>query len=791
MKLSEQSLRNWIDTKLTIQDICQQLTDFGLEVEESKAYINTFEKVIIGQITSYSNYSNTGFIVYKVNIGIKNINVICHKVYIKENIKVFIAHNGTKLFNNHVVQALHVHGVVSDGIFCTFHDLGLMKNKNQIVQLPDSAPIGLYIKNYNFYKDKIIKINTTFNRTDVFGSFGIARDLAILNNLPLPKIMNVKIPVLNKNTCNICIEHHNMIYKYCGRVIKNINLHVKTPIWIKEKLIKCQISPVNIVVDIINYVFMELGQSVYAFTFSDDIYNICVGFLKKNILLKDNKNICLNSKSMVLKHKDKILSFLGNIDFNYFPVNLSNQHLFVGSFFIDLDILNYSTHYIQLNNQMKFNEYFVDPDSQKNVIEYTTYLFLKICGGDSSTICSIQSKKYDQYVYRKIKLSYHHVIKMIGHNISYNMIEKILIQLRYHVISKGYVWYITPPSWRPDLMIEEDIISEILKIYHQNNILSLPLLSKHTVFKTNRLINYLKRVKYNLIDRGYYEIITYSFIDPKIQKLINPGKKYLSVQNPISQDMSCMRLSLWPGLLTILLYHQNRQHEEVRFFESGLCYLPSENNILGVDQNLYFSGIIGNIGAKKKWNIPAKKFDFYDIKGDIESIFDVIGCLDKITFCKEKINGLHPNNSTVIIFNKEIIGYMGEIDPFLSKKMNLIYSTFLFELFWYKLKFQHDIQITAVSEFPYIRRDISIIVYNTILVSDIILTLKQTCLSDLIKIQVADVYTGDAITSGYKSITFKLLFQSTYTTLTDNYVDSMISASMTVLQNKFNAILRR
>lgn len=792
MRLSEQALRNWIDTKLTIQDICHQLTHSGLEVEEVRVYIKNFQKVVIGQIVSCKSHPNIRtLMVSRVNIGSNYINIICKENNIKTNMKVFVACHGAKLFNGFIVQSLNIGGIISDGIFCTFNNLGIIDNKCDIISLPYSVPIGLCIQDYNFYQDKIIKINTTFNRIDTFGAFGIAREISILNNLPLPKIIPVKVPVLHFQTLNIHVAHHNMMYKCCGRIIKNINLATKTPTWMQEKLIKHQIYPINVVVDIINFVFIELGQSIYPFSFSSDIYDICLSYVNNDLLYKKYNNIVLNNNMIVLTRKNKILSFLGNIDFDLFPINMHNKNLFLGSFFVDLDIVNHSIHHVRLNNQIKLNEYFVDPKSQEHVIEYATYLFLKICGGYAHSIHNIQSKKYEYYIHRKIKLRYANVIKMIGCNINFNIIEKILIQLQCYIIVKCNFWYITPPSWRPDLIIEEDIISEIIKIYHYDNITPKPIINHGIFFKKNKLENFLKRTKYTLIDRGYYEVINYSFIDPKIQCLIHPNKKFLSIKNPISKDMSSMRLSLWPGLLKTLLYHQNRQHEEIRIFESGLCFIPNKNIKLGVDQNLYFSGVIGNIGNKQNWIIPARKFDFYDLKGDVESIFDSIGYLDRITFKKTLVNGLHSGNSTIILFNNIIIGIMGEIDPVLLKKFSLSYSTFLFELFWYKLNFYDDIKIHAISEFPSIKRDLSIIIHDYILVSDIIKILNDKFLFSVCTIQLSDIYQGPSIVSGYKSVTLRFVFQSQHKTLTDEYVDNIIHDCIKILHDQFHAVLRK
>ncbi|CAL4042238.1 Phenylalanine--tRNA ligase beta subunit [Buchnera aphidicola (Takecallis arundicolens)] len=792
MKLSEQSLRNWIDTKLNIKEISEQLTMSGLEVEDIQSYMKKFEKIFVGEVISVKSHSHiNSFVITQINIGKKIVTVICNSHTIKKNMKVFIACIGTKLLNNRIVENININGIISEGIICTFCDLGFINNENKIIILPPSTKIGLCIVDYIFYKDKIIKINTTFNRVDVLGSFGIARDLSILNNLPKPKIMHINTPITLMEDCKIFIENGNMVYSVFGRLIRNLNLKRKTPIWMQEKLRKYEINSVNVVVDIINYVFKELGQSLYVFGFLGNKYDITISCKNNNACFINNKNIIFNNKIIVIKHKNQVISFLGNIDFNSFPIDLNNTNLFIGSFFIDPSFVSNSIYYTKLKHHVPLKEYCVDPMLQQQVIEYTTNLLLKICGGNASKITHIQSDNYYDYLYRKIKLYYNHVIKIVGYNITYNIIEEILVRSGYKIILRENFWYVIPPSWRPDILISEDVVSDIIRIYQYNKILSIPLISSNIFLKHNKLENLLKRVKYTLIDRGYYEVINYSFIDPKIQSFFDIKKQCLSLINPISKDMSCMRLSLWPGLIKTLLYHQNRQHNEVQFFESGLCFIPNKSNNLGVDQNLYFSGIIGNINSNKyHWDIPAKCFDFYDLKGDIEAIFDSIGYSENITFKKKTISGLNVLNSVEIIFGNQTIGSMGELDPFLMKEFNVKYSTFLFELFWYKLDFKNRFFIQKISEFPHSVRDISFVIDEDLLVGDIVICCQKQIVIDTCKIYISDIYNGNTIISGKKSVTLTFVFQSTHMTLTDNYINCIMDCCIQYLQNTFNAVLR-
>ncbi|WP_343128273.1 phenylalanine--tRNA ligase subunit beta [Buchnera aphidicola (Takecallis taiwana)] len=778
MKLSEQSLRNWIDTKLNIQAICEQLTMSGLEVEDIQYYIKKFSYIYIGEIIALQQHPNvTYLIIVQINLGKKIVNIVCESGIVSKNMKVFVACHGAKLCNKNIIETMNIQGITSEGVICTLSDLGFIDYKNTIIVLPYSSSIGLCVMDYIFYQDTIIKINTMFNRLDVLGAFGVARDVAILNNLPIPKIMRINIPVTITDYCKICVEDHNIVYRCCGVLIRNINLNIKTPIWMKEKLRKYDINSVNIVVDIINYVFIELGQSIYSFSFFDQIYDIIVS--------------CKNNNMYCMKYNNHVISFLGNIDFNMLPINVNDTNLFIGSFFIDPNILNHSLYYAKNKYQFKTSEYFVDPVYQEQIIEYATNLFIRICGGNVSKRTCIQSNNYHNFIYRKIKLSHTYIIKILGNHISRDVIEKILIQLKYKIILINNIWYVIPPSWRMDILSVEDVISDMMRIYQYDKILPVPLINKSMILQSNKLENFLKRVKYTLIDRGYYEVINYSFIDPKIQSYFHKKQKYLSLMNPISQDMSCMRRSIWPGLIKTLLYHQNRQHHEIRFFESGLCFIPDLMNKLGVHQNLHFAGIISNIDYKKHhWDISARRFDFYDLKGDIESIFDTIGYLENIIFKRKEIPGLHVSNSVEIMLDKHIIGIMGEIDPFVLKKLHINYSTFVFELFWHKIEFKDQVFVKKISDFPHSIRDISIIVNENMLIGDLVLCLRKQFLNEIHTIKISDIYTGHTIKNGKKSVTLTLLFQSIYKTLTDDYINDIIKRFLQYLYDNFHAVLR-
>ncbi|CAL4318987.1 phenylalanine--tRNA ligase subunit beta [Buchnera aphidicola] len=797
MRLSKHLLYNWINCNIHFDTICKQITYSGLETEDIQNNINIFQKyLVIGKIIFSIQHPNSSlYMIYKVAISKEKIlNIVSDNKFFCHHMKVVVAKIGSILSNNKIVQKENICGIISEGIICTYKHCNMFNKKNDVIELLDCAPIGINFQDYLFYKDQIIKVNVTPNRLDALGVFGIAREVAILNDFNMPNIANIPSPITIQEKCNLQVKISDTIY-YTSRIIKNVNLNIKTPIWMKEKLRRCHINSVNIVIDIVNYIFLEFGKSLYVFSFLNTMHDIVLRFAEdsEKIFIKNKNTIILNKKIIVLSNKCSILSFLGNMDFKYFPIHLNHKNLFLGFLFVDPKTVYNSLYELKKKNPcIQNNEYYVDTTDQIKIIEYTTNLFLKICGGNVGPIVSYVSEDYHKYINKKITLNYKNIQRLTGCNIHYDIISKILKNLQYSIeYTCEQYWNIIPPTWRLDITIEEDVISDIIRIYQYSNIPIQPFYSTHNIISNNITENFLKRIKYLLIDLGYHEVINYSFIDPKIQNLIFPKNNFLFLNNPISIEMSCMRYSLLPGLIKNLSYHQNRQYEEVKFFESGLCFSSNPKKHLGVKQDLYLSGIIGNIGDKKNWFFSARKFDFYDLKGDIESIFDILGYLENIEFKKISSRILHPEQNFGIFLNNQYIGFFGALHPSLLKSFNLQYSVFLFELFWDFIIFRDFNKIKKISEFPHSRRDISILMNEDIEVNEIILFCKKKFIDLLSEIRIFDIYRGHTIPNGQKSISLTFIFQSIEKTLTDQEIDNMMSFYLQGIKKKFGASLRK
>ena len=300
----------------------------------------------------------------------------------------------------------------------------------------------------------------------------------------------------------------------------------------------------------------------------------------------------------------------------------------------------------------------------------------------------------------------------------------------------------------------------------------------------------LRRIKDLLVDRGYQEAVTYSFVDPKVQHILHPNEPAITLPNPISSEMSVMRLSLWSGLLDAVLYNQNRQQSRLRLFETGLRFIPDEKCEFGVRQEFMLSGIITGNLYEDHWQLPKKSVDFYDLKGDLEAIFSLLGCDERVQFNRSELPALHPGQSAVINLNDEVIGYFGVLHPEIEKKLSLNSKTLVFEINLAKINFKKVPVAQDLSKYPSNKRDIAIIVSNTIPAAEIISVCKQAGGEQLIKVNLFDVYQGDNINEDQKSLAISLILQDKSRTLEEEDITNIVSKCVTALQNRFKALLR-
>ncbi|HET9678569.1 MAG TPA: phenylalanine--tRNA ligase subunit beta [Buchnera sp. (in: enterobacteria)] len=815
MKFSEEWLRKWINyPKITTNELCNKLSNCGIEVDSVKPVISSvFRGVVVGKIVNVVPHCKLEkLFVYEVDVGFRTkYQIISSFSNITKNKRVAIALKGSIIFKYKIKQTridtIFFKGIQSEGVICSFLNLGIENNNNEKEKIifSDDVILGVNVRKLFSKFNNIITVSIPPNRSDLLSIFGIARELCLLNrDLKLIDHSNkiVRSKLKNKKL-NISLFTNNLIpIKYIGRIIKNIKINDETtiPFLIKERL--RQFSNLflgkGIINDFINYVILEFNQIVHIFD-ADKISfkEICIKMSNPNDFFYSNKkiNIFDNNSVIISDKKNKILSLYGLENSGFTTVSSNTKNIFLGS----INFYKFNDFIYSFNPKIDIkNDLFIrlkkglDYNIQEFVFERVTKMLIDILGGE--VVETVIVKKLNRNLnFNYISLRYIKISKVLGFFIKKDDVNHILFHLGYTIIEyKRETWFLEVPTWRFDIKIEEDIIGDIIRAYNYKNIPSI-ILKKSYFFKSNfqYFDSCLERIRLFLVDKGYHEVINYSFINPKIQKMLFPNEKFLYIENPISFDMSVMRSTLWVGLLNTFLSNQSRQVKTSRLFEIGMCF-NELNKQSKFKQKIFISGLLNELPSTIHWNKIKKKNDFYDLKGDVESIFEIIGNSDNIIFKKEKISCLHPGMSASIYELDNKIGRIGVLHPKIQNKLNLKNSVILFEISCLKFIRNKNIhkKIQEISIFPSSRRDISIIVDETIPVFDIISFCKKNISHYIISVQLFDVYIGKNISIGKKSLSLSFFLHSEEKTLTEEDINSIMNTCLLKLKTQFQAILR-
>ena len=630
-------------------------------------------------------------------------------------------------------------------------------------------------------KDSIIKLDITPNRGDCFSILGVAREVAVLNNLALkiktPRIIKPTIP--RKININICDESP----RYVGRLIEGIEIASKTDSLIAERLQTSDLRLIDPVVDITNYILLELGQPLHAFDYDKLEGDITVRFSKKNenICLLDNTKIKLNKDCMVIADQKEPIAFAGIMGGLSTAVSKKTKSIFLESAFFKPEIIRGKArkYGLQTDASMRF-ERGVDFQIQELAIERASMLLQEVVGGNFGPI---QNVSKDSCLPKNpiIKLNLDKANTLLGSNISSTKAKKYLTGLGLKPKNSDKKFTLVSPSWRYDLTIEEDLVEELARLEGYDNLPKetlKPISRKNKTPKEPSIPALLKSM-------GYDEVITYSFIDQSHANLITE-KSLAVVKNPISQNMTTMRPSLWPGLISTYINNDNHGKPDQKIYEQGSTFIEKRDGSIQEEKNI--SGLIAGNDQSVHWNTTEKAFDFYDLKGDLQNIFQAYGLA--VSYEETDNNFLHPGKSACIKAGTKKIGYLGSIHPNVISAYDLKEEVLVFSILLNNLNLNKKIKFSRYSKYPSTSRDLSFIVDENISSSLLISMMKPLCGKDVIDLMVFDVYSGKGVQEGKKSMAFSLKWQSQNKTLVDEEIDKFINDVVDFLSKEIGAELR-
>ena len=811
MKFSESWLREWVNPALSSDELAHQITMAGLEVDGVDPVAGEFSGVIIGEVVECGPHPDADKLqVTKISLGDYSsahvekgelVDIVCGAKNCRLGLKVAVATVGAVLPGDFKIKKAKLRGVVSNGMLCSESEIGLSDSSDGIMELALDAPIGTDLREYLDLNDVTIDVDLTANRGDCLGIKGLAREVGVLNSQSVNEVeINPVTPTID-DVREITIETGEACPRYLGRVIKGINPQAKTPLWMVEKLRRCGTRSIDPVVDVTNYVLLELGHPMHAFDLAKIEGGINVRFANKDekLTLLDENEVSLNEQTLVIADtgingQGKALAIAGIFGGLDSGVTAQSTDIFLESaFFAPLAILGKARQYGLHTDASHRYERGIDPTLQQQAMERATQLLLDIVGGQAGPIVEAKSETNIPQP-KDVSLRREKLDSRIGHHIDDDKVSEILTRLGFIVSEKreanAKVWQVVVPAYRFDIKIEVDLIEEVARIYGYNNIPNIaPKASLKMVNKKEANID-LVRLKRTLVNRDYQEAITYSFVDPKIQSLIHPDQAVMTLPHPISSEMSVMRLSLWTGLLQSVVYNQNRQQNRIRLFETGLRFVPDESAENGVRQENMIGGVISGNRVDEHWGVEKAATDFYDIKGDVEALLSLTAQASDYEFSTAQVTALHPGQTAKITKAGQLVGYVGALHPELTRKLGLNGRTLIFELLLTEIVDQKIPEACDISRFPANRRDLAVVVKEEIDAKKVLQLIEKVGGNYLIDLNLFDVYQGQGVEDGYKSLAIALVLQDKNKTLEEKDITDVIDRVVDSLKTELNASLR-
>jgi len=788
MKISESWLREFSNPDVSTQLLCDQLTLAGLEVDGVESVCGEFSNVVVGEILEILPHPNADKLrLCKVDVKSEIIDIVCGAPNIYVGMKAPVAMIGALLPGGFEIKKSKLRGEPSNGMMCSEKELGISDGQGGLFDLPKELMVGDDIKSALSLDDVSIDIDLTPNRADCLSVIGVAREVSTLNRIDIKMPLIESVPAVNDDMVEIDVQDRLGCPKYCARIIRDINPKAETPLWLKEKIRRSGLRSISPVVDVTNYILLKYGQPLHAFDLNKIDEKIIVRRAVKDeqLTLLDETKIKLNENTLIIADIHKPLAMAGIMGGLDSSINDETKDILVESAFFDpIQIAGKARQYGLHTDSSHRYERGVDPELCERVIEEATKILLEIVGGNPGPVAQ-QVELKNIPIKTKISLRSKRVKSILGFELNDDFIKDTLVNLGLKVEDFGSgCWVVTPPSYRFDINIEEDLIEELVRIYGYAKIPeSLPnsQLSNISIPECETSIDSIKQY---FVDRGYYEAITYSFIDQKLSDMFYTTKGY-KLSNPISSDMSVMRQGLLPGLLTALKSNLSRKQNRIKLFEVGTSF---EKNSGQVIENTLISGVAyGNL-FPLNWK-DNHEIDFYDVKGDLEQLLSNMEDLNFIPLLDCKY--FHPGQSAKIFSGDKEIGKIGVLHPNTLKFMQIkSKSPIIFELNYSLIKNVRLPRIGAISKYPSISRDLALIVDENITSAKIIDIVKQAISQIHAEISVFDVYSGDNLPKNKKSIALNLILQSYSKTLIDEDIVIIIESIVDKLSNDLGAILR-
>jgi phenylalanyl-tRNA synthetase beta chain len=801
MKVPHSWLADWVDIPWDAAELGSRLTMAGFELDALEPAAPAFSGVVVAEILSAERHPQADKLqVCRVSVGSgEPVQIVCGAANARAGLRSALAVVGAKLPGDLNIKAAKLRGVESQGMLASARELGLADTSTGILELPADAPLGQPLREYLALDDSVLDLAVTPNRGDAMSVVGIAREVAALTGKGLkgtraaPSLIASGDAPRHSDVVAVHLDAPAACPTFVGCVIRGVQNHSPSPVWLRERLRRAGVRSISPVVDVTNYVLLELGQPMHAYDLAKLRGDIRVRLARAGepITLLDGKTIETSPDVLLITDSDGPVGLAGIMGGQRTAVTSETVDVFFEvAYFSPHAIAGRSRRWGLVTDASQRYERGVDPTLQQHAMQAALTLLRSFAGGTAGQVSVTQSAEH-QPVRKAVSLRRSRLERLLGVGIPDDRVASTLSSLQMKVVANAEGWLVTPPAHRFDITIEADLIEEVARI------VGYPAIPEAaaSVSQAFRAASEERPSEQVIVEalamRGYEEAITFAFVDPVLQRQLFPTTDSLPLANPIASDLSVMRVSLWPGLVRAALENQRRQQDRVRLFEHGARFVVAGGGIHEVDS---LAGVATGTRLPEQWGIPRETripVDFYDVKGDLQALFTATGGSDSFVFEAPvaPLSCLHPGRSARILRHGREVGWLGELHPSLVKELDFTYAPVLFELEMGALTVEKP-QYREISRFPQVRRDLAVVVNETVALSALAERVVLSASSLLCDLRIFDVYRGPGVEAGRKSVALGLIFQDISRTLTDEDVEQLIASIVADLRVNLDARIR-
>ena len=777
MKFSENWLRTWVNPALSSDELAHVLTMAGLEVEALEAVAPAFNNVVVAEVLEVVKHPNADRLnVCQVNVGETSpLTIVCGAANVAAGVKVPCARIGALLPGDFAIKQAKVRNVESFGMLCSAKELGLAEESQGLWLLPPDAPVGKTLREYLDLDDRLFTLKLTPNRSDCSGMAGIAREVAALTGSPLKQLEIQTQPVALSEQLPVHVADAQACPLYCGRLLRGVNAAAATPTWMLRRLERSGLRGISAVVDITNYVMLEMGQPLHAFDAAQLSGGITVRRARngEELTLLNEQAVKLDAEILVIADDARALALAGIMGGQGSGVETTTQDVFLESAFFHPDAIAGRARRFGLATDSSFRfERGVDFAATRQALERATQLLLEICGGKAGEISEVRGRLPARPA---IALRRSRVARVLGIALDDAQTAALLKRLQLDFVANGDGFSVTPPSFRFDLSIEVDLIEELARLHGYDNIPAQAPQAALTMLPCSELQRPLAQVQQTLVARDYQEIVSYAFVDEQVERELCGNDHPVALQNPIASNLAVMRSSLIGGLVGALRFNLNRKQARVRLFEIGACFARASDEYV---QSQRLSGLVYGAAQPEQWGAAAKPVDFYDVKADVEALF----APQPLHFVAATHPALHPGRSARIFCAGKPVGWLGELHPQWQQQYDMPQAAVWFEVELDAATRTQVPHISEITKFLPVRRDLAVLADEAVATQTLLDTMQQAAAPYVAEVSLFDVYRGKGMEQGKKSLAFRVLLQDTQKTLTDSEIEQSVALLVEAIQ---------